>query len=140
MKLIKNLIGGFLIVPFLGCSTYNTYKANEEQLVVENRGCRETFKPGFPVELQDCELISKVIAASGIRGGFAAYGSTGDIVLRGRYDNEEQVERAFTIAQTVVGDGMLRNISELTPRDVRDVRSPTSAARIWRGSAATRAW
>lgn len=122
MKLIRILIGGFLIVPFLGCSTYNTYKVNEEQLVVENRGCRETYQPGYPVELQDCELISKVIATSGIKGGFAAYGSTGNIVLRGSYDNEEQVERAFTIAQTVVGDGMLRNISELTPRDVRDIR------------------
>jgi hypothetical protein len=122
MKLIRILIGGFLIVPFLGCSTYNTHKANEEQIVLENKGCRETYKPGYPVELQDCELISKVISASGIKGGFAAYGSTGDIVLRGSYDNEEQVERAFTIAQTVVGDGMLRNISELTPRDVRDIR------------------
>lgn len=129
MKLIRILIGGFLIVPFLGCSTYNTHKANEERIVLENKGCRETYKPGYPVELQDCELISKVISASGIKGGFAAYGSTGEIVLRGSYDNEEQVERAFTIAQTVVGDGMLRNISELTPRDVRDIRyaAPRSA-------------
>ena len=64
MKLIRILIGGLLIVPFLGCSTYNTHKANEERIVLENKGCRETYKPGYPVELQDCELISKVISAS----------------------------------------------------------------------------
>ncbi len=122
MKLIKIFIGGFLVAQFAGCATYNTYKANEQQLSFEKLGCRESYRPGYSVELQDCELISNVIVASGIKGGYAAYGRQGDIVLRGTYDNEEQVEQAFTIAQTVVGDGMLQNISELTPRDIREIR------------------
>ncbi len=122
MNLTKILIVGFMIGQFAGCATYNIHKANEQQLAAENKGCRETYRIGYSVELQDCELISNVIIASGIKGGYAAYSNQGDIVLRGRYENEEQVEHAFIIAQTVVGEGMLRNISELTPRDIREVR------------------
>lgn len=116
---IASLMG---ITSLYGCATYNAHSANNFQLAEEARGCKETYRSGYPVQLAHCDLITAAIIQSGIKDGFATYSSTGKIVLRGTYENENEVERAFMIAQTAVGDGMLANVSELTPRNIKNIR------------------
>lgn len=55
-------------------------------------------------------------ARAGIAGGDVAFDSLGRIELRGAYADEREVDRAFSLAQTVVG---VRWVSPVTPENIK---------------------
>jgi hypothetical protein len=104
-----------------GCATLGAKLAYEGGLAEEARGCKDSHTPQAWVGLDQCERISRLIRKAGIKDGYVGYDAAGKLRLKGEYDDEEQVDRAFTIAQTVVG-AQGTAISDVTPRNVGLIR------------------
>ena len=49
------------------------------------------------------QQINGLFAQNGVGGGFVVLDSYGRIELKGQYEDDIQVDRAFSLAQTVVG-------------------------------------
>ena len=60
--------------------------------------------------------INQMFAQRGIPNGFVALDSYGRLELKGDYEDELQVDRAFSIAQTVVG---VKWVSPVTPENIK---------------------
>jgi uncharacterized caspase-like protein len=62
------------------------------------------------------QQINGLFAQSGVAGGYVVLDSYGRIELKGQYEDEIQVDRAFSLAQTVVG---VKWVSPVTPEDIK---------------------
>ncbi len=62
------------------------------------------------------QQINGLFAQNGVGGGFVVLDSHGRIELKGQYEDDIQVDRAFSLAQTVVG---VKWVSPVTPEDIK---------------------
>jgi uncharacterized caspase-like protein len=62
------------------------------------------------------QQINQLFSQKGVPNGFVALDSYGRLELKGDYDDEMQVDRAFSIAQTVVG---VKWVSPVTPENIK---------------------
>ena len=62
------------------------------------------------------QQINGLFAQNGVGGGFVVLDSYGRIELKGQYEDEIQVDRAFSLAQTVVG---VKWVSPVTPENIK---------------------
>jgi hypothetical protein len=85
------------------------------------------------VGYEDCQLVGKLIQQWGISRGLVGFDRAGKLELRGEYETEDEVDRAFIAAQTVVGAAL---VSPVTPRNIKILqwRSASSAAEDGRGA------
>lgn len=113
-------------VVCLGCATMGAKLAYKNGLEEEARGCKESYSPAALIELEQCERISRLIPKAGIRDGYVGYDAKGRISLKGAYDTEDDVDRAFIIAQTVVG-AHATAISDITPRNIGVIKMTKQA-------------
>src|SRR5947209_7966807 len=71
---------------------------------------------GSPVQQQHLEQVMRLFAANGLRQGGVSLDRYGRIELKGTYEDEREVDRAFSLAQTVVG---VRWVSPVTPENIK---------------------
>lgn len=69
-----------------------------------------------PVTSQHIEIINQTFAREGIVAGRVERDPYGRVVLKGDYADEQEVDRAFSLAQVVVG---IRWVSPVTPESIR---------------------
>jgi hypothetical protein len=69
-----------------------------------------------PVTAKHIESVNALFRQNGILRAAAALDGQGRIELKGEYENEQEVDRAFSLAQTVVG---IRWVSPVTPEAIR---------------------
>jgi hypothetical protein len=69
-----------------------------------------------PITAEHLEALNGLFKQNGIAHGLAVRDSRGRIELKGEYENEAEVDRAFSLAQTLVG---IRWISPVTPEGIR---------------------
>ncbi len=69
-----------------------------------------------PVLSSHIDQINELLLRGGISGGFVELDPFGRVQLKGSYEDEIQVDRAFSIAQTVVG---IRWVSPVTPEHIK---------------------
>lgn len=69
-----------------------------------------------PVEEYDLELINTLFKKNNIKNGYVGLDEWGRVELKGEYENEEEVEKAFEIAQSIVGTKWL---SRVTPDKIK---------------------
>ena len=62
------------------------------------------------------QQINQLFAQKGVPNGFVVLDSYGRLELKGDYEDELQVDRAFSIAQTVVG---VKWVSPVTPENIK---------------------
>lgn len=62
------------------------------------------------------QQINQQLAQKGVPNGFVALDSYGRLELKGDYEDEMQVDRAFSIAQSVVG---VKWVSPVTPENIK---------------------
>jgi hypothetical protein len=60
--------------------------------------------------------INSLFRQNGIREGFVAFDEYGRVELEGEYSDEKEVDRAFSLAQSVVG---IRWVSPVTPENIK---------------------
>ena len=87
--------------------------------------------PSSPVTPEHIRQINATLKRDGITGGSVGYeGPSGRIELKGVYENEGQVDRAFSIAQSVVG---VHWVSPVTPQQIKVKAWEECLARIFSG-------
>ncbi len=69
-----------------------------------------------PVSDSHIGQINELLLRGGIGSGFVELDSFGRVQLKGAYEDEKQVDRAFSIAQTVVG---IKWVSPVTPENIK---------------------
>lgn len=69
-----------------------------------------------PVTVQHLEAINAAFAREGVAYGRAEFDAYGRVELRGEYADDMEVDRAFSLAQVVVGS---RWVSPVTPENIR---------------------
>jgi uncharacterized caspase-like protein len=69
-----------------------------------------------PVTDAHIQQINGLFKQNGISGGFVVLDAYGRLELKGNYDDDMQVDRAFSLAQTVVG---VKWVSPVTPEDIK---------------------
>jgi len=69
-----------------------------------------------PVQDFHIGQINELLLRGGISGGVAELDPFGRVQLKGVYEDEKQVDRAFSIAQTVVG---IKWVSPVTPENIK---------------------
>jgi hypothetical protein len=69
-----------------------------------------------PVTDQHINYINNEFKKNGIKNGFVVFEEKGRLELKGSYENEQEVDRAFSIAQTIVG---IRWVSPVTPEFIK---------------------
>ena len=62
------------------------------------------------------QQINGLFAQNGVSGGFVVLDSYGRLELKGDYEDDIQVDRAFSLAQTVVG---VKWVSPVTPENIK---------------------
>lgn len=62
------------------------------------------------------QQINGLFAQNGVGGGFVVLDAYGRIELKGQYEDDIQVDRAFSLAQTVVG---VKWVSPVTPENIK---------------------
>jgi len=62
------------------------------------------------------QQVNQLFAANGVPGGRVELDAYGRLELKGEYDDELQVDRAFSLAQTVVG---VKWVSPVTPENIK---------------------
>lgn len=75
-----------------------------------------TFSETSPVSDDHLQKINDQFRKNGIVQGYAALDSYGRIELMGEYSDEKEVDRAFSLAQTVVG---VKWVSPVTPENIK---------------------
>ena len=124
-----------IIIPFVyvvlsgsmallsGCATVGANLSLDAAKNEEAKGCAASFPGDIPqaVKLEDCERISRIIKKAGVTEGFVGYDKSGRIKLKGAYKNEEQLDKAYMVALTVVGANSME-ISPITPRDLQEIK------------------
>ncbi len=80
------------------------------------------FVPGValaqssPVTDAHIQQVNDLFSQNGISGGSAVLDAYGRLELKGNYEDDMQVDRAFSLAQTVVG---VKWVSPVTPEDIK---------------------
>lgn len=69
-----------------------------------------------PVSAQHLQIINDAFARNGIATGRVESDAYGRVILKGEYADEREVDRAFSLAQVVVG---VRWVSPVTPESIR---------------------
>ncbi len=69
-----------------------------------------------PVSARHLQQVNELFRASGIRNGRVILDPKGRIELQGSYEDEREVDRAFSLTQTVVG---VRWVSPVTPQNIK---------------------
>jgi hypothetical protein len=69
-----------------------------------------------PITQTHVQRVNESFRGNGIRGGFVVLDRTGRLELQGLYENEREVDRAFSLAQTFVG---VRWVSPVTPQNIK---------------------
>lgn len=69
-----------------------------------------------PVTYQHLQIINSAFARNGIAAGRAEFDRFGRVELKGAYADEPEVDRAFSLAQVVVG---VRWVSPVTPENIQ---------------------
>jgi uncharacterized caspase-like protein len=69
-----------------------------------------------PITQIHAQRVTDSFRANGIRGGYVAQDRVGRLELQGMYENEREVDRAFSLAQTIVG---VRWVSPITPQNIK---------------------
>ena len=113
-----------LISVFLlsSCATIGANLALDLAKEEEAKGCESSYyENSAKVALEDCERISRLIKKAGVSGGFVGYDNSGRLILKGSYQNEEQIDLAYMTALTVVGTSSME-ISPVTPRDLQEIK------------------
>jgi len=106
-----------------GCATVGANLTLDAAKNEELKGCAASY-PGDSIQavkIEDCERVSRIIKKSGVPDGFVGYDKSGRLKLKGSYKNEEQLDRAFMVALTVVGASSM-DISPITPRDLQEIK------------------
>jgi len=75
-----------------------------------------SFAINSPVEDYDIDLINNLLKKNSINNGYVDIDEWGRIELKGEYENEDEVDKAFAIAQSIVG---VRWISRVTPDRIK---------------------
>jgi hypothetical protein len=84
-----------------------------------------------PITPEHIRQINAALKRDGITGGSVGYeGRTGRLELQGTFEDERQVDRAFSIAQSVVG---VRWVSPVTPQQIKVKAWEECLARIFSG-------
>lgn len=83
-----------------------------------------------PVTTDHLAQINRLLRGSGTGQGRAALDRRGRVELVGEFENEAEVDRAFSIAQTVVG---VRWVSPVTPQNIRVKGWEECLARLFGG-------
>ena len=115
---LRVTILAFLISTTIGCATIGAKMAQQEVIQMAATGCEGSGAIGV-VSLDKCELTNRVIKDWGIKNGLVGFDRLGRLELRGEYDTEEDADKAFVAAQTIVGT---ENVSQLTPRNIKVLR------------------
>ncbi|NWF98601.1 MAG: caspase family protein [Nitrospirae bacterium] len=76
----------------------------------------EVHSQQSPVTNQHIEQINNLLQRNNVPRGYAVLDRFGRIELKGEYEDEDEVDRAFSIAQTVVG---IKWVSPVTPENIR---------------------
>ncbi|POZ51154.1 caspase family protein [Methylovulum psychrotolerans] len=103
-----------------GCATVGSKMLYNITAEEEAQGCQASHIANSNIKIGDCERASKLIKQAGMAGGYVGYDSTGRLQLRGDYQDETEVDRAFLVVQTLVGASSLA-VSPITPRNVREI-------------------
>jgi Caspase domain len=114
-KCLLNVIIIFSYFSIEGCATVGAKLAQREVIQMAATGCEQSSAIG-KVTYDQCELITRVINLWGINEGMAGFDARGRIELRGSYQTEEDVDKAFVVAQTIVGPNW---VSPVTPRNIK---------------------
>jgi uncharacterized caspase-like protein len=69
-----------------------------------------------PITQIHLQRVNDSFRANGIRAGHVAQDRFGRLELQGAYENEREVDRAFSLAQTIVG---VRWVSPITPQNIK---------------------
>ncbi len=69
-----------------------------------------------PVTESHIATINKLFRDNNIMAGYVEFDRYGRLQLKGSYQDEKEVDRAFSLAQTVVG---IRWVSPVTPEDIK---------------------
>ncbi len=69
-----------------------------------------------PVDSSHVQMANKLFRQNGIYNGFVIVDRYGRLELKGDYNDEQEVDRAFSLAQTVVG---IRWVSPVTPENIK---------------------
>ncbi len=69
-----------------------------------------------PVENSHVQMTNKLFRENAIYNGFVVIDRYGRLELKGDYNDEQEVDRAFSLAQTVVG---IRWVSPVTPENIK---------------------
>lgn len=83
-----------------------------------------------PVTQTHLNYITGLFQQNGIRGGMVTLDRQGRVELNGTYEDNREVDRAFSLAQTVVGP---RWVSPVTPQNIRVKDWETCLSRIMAG-------
>ncbi|ASF44999.1 caspase family protein [Methylovulum psychrotolerans] len=103
-----------------GCATVGSKMLYNITAEEEAQGCQASHIANSNIKIGDCERASKLIKQAGMAGGYVGYDSTGRLQLRGDYQDETEVDRAFLVVQTLVGASSLA-VSPITPRNVGEI-------------------
>src|SRR5919108_341027 len=69
-----------------------------------------------PIQPGHLQRIQELLRANGLARAEVAVDNRGRVELQGAYENEREVDQAFSLAQTVVG---VRWVSPVTPERIR---------------------
>jgi hypothetical protein len=72
--------------------------------------------PRSPVQTEHLQKIQALFQAGGLKQASVALDSRGRVELKGAYEDEPEVARAFSLAQTVVG---VQWVSPITPEQIK---------------------
>jgi len=76
----------------------------------------EVHSQQSPITNQHIEQINNLLQRNNVPRGYAVLDRFGRIELKGEYEDEDEVDRAFSIAQTVVG---IKWVSPVTPENIK---------------------
>lgn len=112
-RIMRIVVGALTLALMSGCATKSM------------PGYQDTFK-GYSVPESLVESIRARFKSAGLTGADVTRDSVGRIRLVGKYANEDEVDSAFVIVQTLVG---LKASSPFYPRDVAERRWEQAASR-----------
>ncbi|MGH7799746.1 MAG: caspase family protein [Thermodesulfobacteriota bacterium] len=84
-------------------------------LPLMNTYAQTTWK-GSPITESQLNQINKLFRQNGIHAGFVIRDKRGRVELKGSYEDEKEVDLAFSLAQTVVG---VKLVSPITPENIK---------------------